>query len=101
MLFDGDAIKVEDLGEGLVELRFERKTESVNKLDRLAFGELRGALEAIARTPGLKGVLLTSAKDVFIVGADIFEFVEVFRQEPEDVEAFVAGNAAIITAISD
>ena len=101
MAFDGDAIKVADLGEGLVELRFERKTESVNKLDRRAFGELRGALEAIARTPGLKGVLLTSAKDVFIVGADIFEFVEVFRQEPEDVEAFVAGNAAIITAISD
>ena len=76
MLFDGDAIKVHDLGEGLIELCFERKGESVNKLDRLAFGELRGALEILAKTPDLKGVLVTSAKDVFIVGADIFEFVE-------------------------
>ncbi len=101
MIFDGDAIKVADLGEGLVELRFERKAESVNKLDRLAFGELRSALEAVAKAPGLKGVLVTSAKDVFIVGADIFEFVDVFRREPEDVVAFVAGNAAIITALGD
>jgi len=101
MLFDGDAIKVEDLGEGLVELRFERKTESVNKLDRLTFGELRGALNVIAKAPGLKGVLVTSGKDVFIVGADIFEFVDVFRQEPEDVAAFAAANAAIIGALGD
>jgi 3-hydroxyacyl-CoA dehydrogenase / enoyl-CoA hydratase / 3-hydroxybutyryl-CoA epimerase / enoyl-CoA isomerase len=101
MLFDGDAIKVQDLGEGLVELCFGRKGESVNKLDRLAFGELRGALEILAKTPDLKGVLVTSAKDVFIVGADIFEFVEVFGQEPEDVAAFAAGNAAIMTALSD
>ncbi len=101
MLFDGDAIKVEDLGEGLVELRFERKAESVNKLDRLAFNELRGALDIVAKAPGLKGVLVTSAKDVFIVGADIFEFVEVFRQTPEDVAAFSAGNAAIIAALAD
>ncbi len=101
MLFDGDTIKVQDLGEGLVELRFERKGESVNKLDRLALGELRGALDVIWKAAALKGVLITSAKDVFIVGADIFEFVEVFRQTPEDVAAFVAGNAAIIAAISD
>jgi 3-hydroxyacyl-CoA dehydrogenase / enoyl-CoA hydratase / 3-hydroxybutyryl-CoA epimerase / enoyl-CoA isomerase len=101
MVFDGDAIKVLDLGEGLVELRFERKGESVNKFDRLTFSELRSALETIAQAPDLKGLLVTSAKDVFIVGADIFEFVELFGREPEDIVAFAAANAAIITALGD
>jgi 3-hydroxyacyl-CoA dehydrogenase/enoyl-CoA hydratase/3-hydroxybutyryl-CoA epimerase/enoyl-CoA isomerase len=101
MLFDGESLKVEELGDGLVELRFERKGESVNKLDRLAFRELRSALDIVAKAPGLKGLLVTSAKDVFIVGADIFEFVEVFGKRPEDIVAFVSGNSEIITALGD
>jgi 3-hydroxyacyl-CoA dehydrogenase/enoyl-CoA hydratase/3-hydroxybutyryl-CoA epimerase/enoyl-CoA isomerase len=105
MLFDGQTIKVdaqaEGRDEGIVELRFERGEEPVNKLDALAFDELRRALDAIANAPAVKGALIVSAKDAFIVGADIFEFTPVFKQAPGDVAAFAARNSEIITLLDD
>ncbi|ACK50360.1 3-hydroxyacyl-CoA dehydrogenase NAD-binding [Methylocella silvestris BL2] len=101
MIFDGETIRVEALGGGLFELRFDRKGEAVNKLDRLAFSELAQAVDALVKTPGLEGALITSAKDAFIVGADIFEFVDVFQRGEAEVAEFVAANAKIITALSD
>jgi 3-hydroxyacyl-CoA dehydrogenase/enoyl-CoA hydratase/3-hydroxybutyryl-CoA epimerase/enoyl-CoA isomerase len=104
MLFEGRTLKVlpvETDPAGIVELRFERGTESVNKLDRQAFAELRQAIDIIAGAQGLGGLLITSAKDAFIVGADIFEFTGVFKGSEADVAAFVAGNSQIITALGD
>ena len=101
MLFEGQTIKVEIQNGGLAELRFERRNEAVNKLDALTFGELRRALDAIEATPTIQGVLITSAKDAFIVGADIFEFTSVFKRPEKDIEAFVGANSDIITALSD
>jgi 3-hydroxyacyl-CoA dehydrogenase / enoyl-CoA hydratase / 3-hydroxybutyryl-CoA epimerase / enoyl-CoA isomerase len=101
MLFDGQTIKVDTHGGGLAELRFERRNEAVNKLDALSFGELRRAIAAIAATPAIQGVLITSAKDAFIVGADIFEFTGVFKRPEKGIEAFVGANSEIITALSD
>jgi 3-hydroxyacyl-CoA dehydrogenase / enoyl-CoA hydratase / 3-hydroxybutyryl-CoA epimerase / enoyl-CoA isomerase len=101
MLFEGQTIKVDTLDGGLAELRFERGVEAVNKLDALTFGELRRALDAINATPAIRGVLITSAKDNFIVGADIFEFTSVFKRPEKDIAAFVGANGEIITALSD
>ncbi|MGH6837920.1 MAG: fatty acid oxidation complex subunit alpha FadB [Methylocella sp.] len=101
MLFQGQTIKVENHNGGVAELTFERGGEAVNKLDAMAFGELRRALDTIAATPAIHGVLITSAKDNFIVGADIFEFTGVFQRPEKDVAAFVGGNSEIITALSD
>ncbi|HEX3496276.1 MAG TPA: fatty acid oxidation complex subunit alpha FadB [Methylocella sp.] len=101
MLFEGQTIKVDMLDGGLADLRFERGVEAVNKLDAQTFGELRRALATIAAAPAIKGVMITSAKDTFIVGADIFEFTGVFKRPEKDIEAFVGANSAIITALSD
>ncbi len=101
MLFEGQTLKLQLLEKGIAELRFERGAEAVNKLDALAFGELRRALDMIAATPAIKGVLITSAKDTFIVGADIFEFTRIFKQSASDIIAFVAGNSQLMTALSD
>ena len=101
MLFDGQTIKVDILDGRIAELRFERGTEAVNKLDSVTFGELSLALDSIARTPAIKGVLITSAKETFIVGADIFEFTHIFKHPEAEIEAFVARNSAIITALAD
>jgi 3-hydroxyacyl-CoA dehydrogenase / enoyl-CoA hydratase / 3-hydroxybutyryl-CoA epimerase / enoyl-CoA isomerase len=101
MLFEGQTIKVNMHDGGLAELRFERGNEAVNKLDALTFGELRRAIDAIAARAAIRGVLITSAKDTFIVGADIFEFTSIFKRPEKDIEAFVAANSEIITALSD
>ncbi|HXW71487.1 MAG TPA: fatty acid oxidation complex subunit alpha FadB [Methylocella sp.] len=101
MFFDGQTIKVEALENDIAELRFERGQESVNKLDALAFRELRQAVDAIRAAPSIRGVIITSAKETFIVGADIFEFIGIFQRPEAEVAAFVAGNSAIITALGD
>jgi 3-hydroxyacyl-CoA dehydrogenase/enoyl-CoA hydratase/3-hydroxybutyryl-CoA epimerase/enoyl-CoA isomerase len=101
MFFEGQTIKVEMHDGELAELCFERDNEAVNKLDALTFGELRRAIDAIAARAAIRGVLITSAKDTFIVGADIFEFTSIFKRPEKDIEAFVGANSEIITALSD
>ncbi|MCI0466749.1 MAG: fatty acid oxidation complex subunit alpha FadB [Beijerinckiaceae bacterium] len=101
MLFEGQTIKLDMQDCGIAELKFERGSEAVNKLDGLAFDELRQALGAIRAAPAINGVLITSAKDTFIVGADIFEFTGIFKQPEEEIAAFVAANSALITALAD
>jgi 3-hydroxyacyl-CoA dehydrogenase / enoyl-CoA hydratase / 3-hydroxybutyryl-CoA epimerase / enoyl-CoA isomerase len=101
MVFEGQTIKVDLQSGGVAELRFNRANEAINKLDASTFDELRRALDAIKAASAIKGVLITSAKEAFIVGADIFEFTAIFRRQEKDIAAFVAANSALITAIAD
>src|SRR5205823_7732861 len=53
-------------------LTFDRPNSSANVFDRATLEELNEHLEVIARSPDLKGVVLTSAKNsIFIAGADL------------------------------
>jgi 3-hydroxyacyl-CoA dehydrogenase/enoyl-CoA hydratase/3-hydroxybutyryl-CoA epimerase/enoyl-CoA isomerase len=92
MIYAGNAVTVEALESGIVELKFDLKGESVNKFDRSTLKELDGAVAAIKADASVTGVLVTSGKEVFIVGADIFEFVELFKAPEEQI---LAGNLEI------
>ena len=89
MIYEGKAITVKALESGIVELQFDLKGESVNKFNRLTLNELREAIEAIRADASVTGVIVSSGKDVFIVGADITEFVENFKLPEAEL---VAGN---------
>ena len=89
MIYEGKAITVKALEGGIVELNFDLKGESVNKFNRLTLSELRQAVDAIKADASVKGVIVTSGKDVFIVGADITEFVDNFKLPEAEL---VAGN---------
>jgi 3-hydroxyacyl-CoA dehydrogenase/enoyl-CoA hydratase/3-hydroxybutyryl-CoA epimerase/enoyl-CoA isomerase len=89
MIYEGKAITVKALESGIVELKFDLKGESVNKFNRQTLIELRQSIDAIKADGSIKGVIVTSGKDVFIVGADIAEFVENFKLPDEEL---VAGN---------
>src|SRR5438309_8130325 len=72
--------------EGLVWLTFDKQGESANTFSRQALEELRGALRAIgAEKP--KGLIIRSAKDNFIAGADVEEFTRF--KSPQEAMAFV------------
>ena len=97
----GQALSLKRLDDGIVELCFDLQGESVNKFNRATLEELKAAADELAGMSDLKGLLVTSAKDVFIVGADITEFGENFKQPEEEMLAW-AGNAnAIFSAIED
>jgi short chain enoyl-CoA hydratase (EC 4.2.1.17)/3-hydroxyacyl-CoA dehydrogenase (EC 1.1.1.35) len=89
MIYEGKAITVKALESGIVELKFDLKGESVNKFNRLTLDELRQAVDAIKADASVKGVIVSSGKDVFIVGADITEFVDNFKLPEAEL---VAGN---------
>ncbi|MCM2678072.1 fatty acid oxidation complex subunit alpha FadB [Echinimonas agarilytica] len=78
MIFESNNIKVSLLDNGIAELCFDAEG-SVNKLDRATLQMLDEGLEAITNSSSdIKGVLVSSAKDSFIVGADITEFLGLF-----------------------
>jgi 3-hydroxyacyl-CoA dehydrogenase/enoyl-CoA hydratase/3-hydroxybutyryl-CoA epimerase len=59
--------------QGLAWLTFDKQGESTNTFSREAFEELGSALEAIAAAKP-KGLVIRSAKENYIAGADINEF---------------------------
>ena len=98
MIYEGKAITVKALEGGVVELKFDLKGESVNKFNRLTLAELRQSVDAIKADASIKGVVVTSGKGVFIVGADITEFVENFKMPDEEL---IAGNLQANKIFSD
>jgi 3-hydroxyacyl-CoA dehydrogenase/enoyl-CoA hydratase/3-hydroxybutyryl-CoA epimerase len=72
--------------QGLAWLTFDKQGESANTFSRAALEELGASLEAIAATQP-KGLVIRSAKDGFIAGADVEEFTRF--KSPEEAMSFV------------
>ena len=79
MEYKGQAIQCRNLDNNIVELIFDSQRESVNKFDQNSLGELRELVTLLAADKSIRGLLVTSAKVVFIVGADITEFLKGFH----------------------
>ena len=83
MEYKGQAIQCRTLENNIVELIFDAQGESVNKFDQSSLAELREVVKLLETDKSVSGLLVTSGKDVFIVGADINEFLKGF-QAPQD-----------------
>ena len=101
-MFQGQSLRIASLAEdGLFELCFDRQGESINKFDERTVDELRQATKLLAAEPSLRGVLVTSAKDVFIVGADITEFGGKFSKPAEQIAEDVLRSNDVFVAFED
>ncbi|MCP5092625.1 MAG: fatty acid oxidation complex subunit alpha FadB [Gammaproteobacteria bacterium] len=102
MIYSGKAITVKTIDDGIAELCFDLQDDSVNKFNALTLNELKEATAAIAADSSLKGVVVTSGKPVFIVGADITEFGTMFGgSEDEVAEKILSINFDIFNAFED
>ncbi len=101
MIFSGSAITVEELGDGLAHLRFDLQGESVNKFNLALSRELGQALDELERRSDIKGILISSAKSAFIVGADITEFGPVFAQGDDAVRSHLLTNSRNFNRLED
>src|SRR5882672_6103843 len=99
-MFQGKALRLQLLGNGICELCFDRQGESVNKFDTLTVDELRQAISELAQSKDVRGALITSAKDSFVVGADIFEFTSLFARSTAEIEAHIGSQCSVFTALS-
>ena len=92
MIYQSDALTVTRLDGDFAELTFNLQGESVNKFDNATVTDLTAALDAIEKEEGLRGLLVTSGKPVFVVGADITEFTAMFGAGKEEILKFTAVN---------
>jgi len=100
-MYQGKTIRALRIDEGCIELCFDRHGSAINKLDKLAIGELAESVEWIASHRDVRGVLVTSAKESFIVGADITEFLGMFELPDEQLGAIFARAHAAINSLED
>ncbi len=101
MIYQGNAITVARSGDNIATLTFDLKDESVNKLSSAVIAELEEAVKAIQAESGLGGLLLASAKEAFIVGADITEFQAMFGKGGDFLESMLHRVHGIFNAIED
>ncbi|MGQ4880493.1 fatty acid oxidation complex subunit alpha FadB [Billgrantia sp. LNSP4103-1] len=101
MIYQGNAITVARNGDDIASLTFDLKDESINKLSSAVVAELDEAVQAIRGESGLKGLVISSAKEAFIVGADITEFQAMFGKGSEFLESMLMKVHDIFNAIED
>lgn len=101
MIYQGNAVSVQLLDDGIAELKFDLQGESVNKFNRATLEDLRQATEALKGNDQVKGVVVTSGKNVFIVGADITEFTEMFAQDEAEIAKWSREANNIFNAFED
>src|SRR5699024_6058702 len=100
MLYEGSKLTVKVDGDIAV-LCFDASDGSVNKFDQDTLAELRKAAQALAGTTSVRGLLVTSGKPAFIVGADIMEFGELFKMPEKELAAWLVDAQSVFNAIED
>ncbi len=100
MIFEGNTLSVAEQ-DHIAELVFDLKQGSVNKFNAETLSELKAAVGEVAEHGGLRGLILSSAKNVFVVGADITEFTTWFERDEETLTADVLEIHSIFAALED
>lgn len=100
MIFQSSTIKVSWLEPGIANLCFDA-AGSVNKFDQATLNDFDQALSALAQQDELKGVVVSSGKPAFIVGADITEFLGLFAAPEETLANWVVEANAIFNKLED
>lgn len=77
MIHSGPAFKLTRDGDVLL-LCFDRVDQKVNVFDRQALTDFAEVMSVIAAQSSVAGLIMTSAKTAFVVGADITEFLGYF-----------------------
>lgn len=78
MLYQGKNLFCKKIENNFMEIQFIATDDSVNKFNRLTCMEFREVLDAIQKVTDCKGLMITSGKESFIVGADVTEFLGIF-----------------------
>ena len=81
-MFEGKNLSLKKLDNGIVELCFDG-SGSVNTLNIATVLEIKNAVDLLEGDASVTGLLITSGKSTFIVGADITEFTELFSGTKE------------------
>ena len=100
MIYSGSALNVTLLPSGIANLTFDLRDSSVNKFNELTLRELREAIDVLMETD-ISGLIFSSAKPAFIVGADITEFTGMFDEAEGEITKWLVRGNQIFSDIED
>ena len=100
MIYQSNSIQVDYIEDGIVEFKFDAKG-SVNKFDQQTLQDCQAALDILHKDKNLKGLIYTSGKGAFIVGADITEFLEVFKAPEEQLVSWIKQASDVFDCAED
>ena len=100
-MFSGQTLTLKMIENDFAEINFNSLTSSVNKFDKQTLGELETVVGMLKAAASIKGLLLSSSKSVFVVGADITEFAEMFAEPKEEFIAGAQHANGLFSAIED
>ena len=101
MIHAGNAITVQMLTDGIAEFRFDLQGESVNKFNRVTIDDFQAAIDAVKADSSIQGLIVTSGKSTFIVGADITEFGTTFAAGEDAIVEWVLALHNTFNAFED
>ncbi|NRA43806.1 MAG: fatty acid oxidation complex subunit alpha FadB [Oligoflexales bacterium] len=87
--------------DGIATLFLDHGTASVNKFDKDTLADLSKAVDAIKSTSDIKGLVIASRKDVFVVGADITEFKGYFASDPSVMTNWLRDTHKLFSDVED
>ncbi len=100
MIFKGQTVNVTMGEHGIAHFTFDAPG-SVNKFDQQTIQDCKDATKAINEDSSIKAVLFRSAKSAFIVGADITEFLDTFKQDENILVDWVKSSSDMFDGIED
>lgn len=92
MIYSNAAFIIHRHDNNIAELQFFLDEESVNKFNSLAVNALTDALNELDKTDWIEGLIVTSGKTVFCVGADISEIAPSFAHKSEEATKWAVAN---------
>ncbi len=101
MLFDGQFISCKMLDDGIAEFCFDSKQLPINKFDQSTFEEFKQVVKILHSQTDLKAALITSNKGGFIVGADINEFLGMFKHTEDELKDWLKEANSIFNGFED
>ncbi len=99
-MYSGEKLSLTKIENDFLELNFNSTEGSVNKLDKQTLDELHQAL-TIAQQQKVAGLILTSSKKAFIVGADITQFKQMFDASEDQFLASAKHINGMMSCIED
>jgi 3-hydroxyacyl-CoA dehydrogenase / enoyl-CoA hydratase / 3-hydroxybutyryl-CoA epimerase / enoyl-CoA isomerase len=97
-MFKGTTLSLTKIDNRFAEINFDNQSESVNKFNSETIADLRSAVALLKQEEGIQGLLLSSSKSVFVVGADITEFKDMFAETKAN---FIAGAQSVNALFSE
>ena len=100
MIYQSSTLFLQERTKHIVELCFS-SSSSVNKLDLETLQHLDKALDKLYQYQGLAGLILTTNKSTFIVGADITQFLTLFTRPTSELTYWLKYANHIFNRLED